>query len=49
VKLLEGSSCESIVTGIIKGETRLIAAGMPIEQIFGDRKQFKDQVIGAFM
>ncbi|KAG9287407.1 hypothetical protein G9A89_023779 [Geosiphon pyriformis] len=36
---------QDIVRGIIEGETRVIAAGMTMEEIFQARKGFKDQVI----
>ncbi|CAG8511644.1 10937_t:CDS:2 [Ambispora gerdemannii] len=34
-----------IIRGIIAGETRVIAAGMTMEEIFLERKQFKEHVI----
>ena len=42
-KLIKGKF--HLTKGIIKGETRLIAAGMKIEDIFNDRKQFKENII----
>ena len=34
-----------LVRGIIEGETRVIAAGLTMEEIFKERKGFKDHVI----
>lgn len=36
---------ETLIRGIIEGETRLQAARMTIEQIFNDKKAFKDHII----
>ncbi|RIA88063.1 hypothetical protein C1645_826891 [Glomus cerebriforme] len=36
---------KELVRGIIEGETRVIAAAMTMEEIFQERKGFKDQVI----
>jgi len=36
---------KDLVRGIIEGETRVIAAGMTMEEIFRERKGFKEQVI----
>src|SRR5439155_22761285 len=49
-KLLETDGINSehvkeLVRGIIEGETRVIAAGMTREEIFKERKGFKEQVI----
>ncbi|KAJ3068303.1 hypothetical protein HK102_007205, partial [Quaeritorhiza haematococci] len=46
--LADSSSHESVqdlVRGVIEGETRVIAAGMTIEEIFKERKYFKEQAI----
>jgi len=36
---------KELVRGIIEGETRVIAAAMTMEEIFQERRGFKDQVI----
>ncbi|KAI8910900.1 hypothetical protein EDD86DRAFT_189264 [Gorgonomyces haynaldii] len=36
---------DTLITGIIKGETRTISSAMHVEEIFGDRKRFKDLVL----
>ena len=36
---------EELVRGIVEGETRVIAAGLTIEEIFKERKLFKDHVM----
>ncbi|KAI9008937.1 flotillin domain protein [Phycomyces nitens] len=49
-RLLAGNSLTSnaisdLVRGVIEGETRVIAAGMTIEEIFRERRTFKDMVV----
>ncbi|KAH8550883.1 hypothetical protein BGW37DRAFT_427021 [Umbelopsis sp. PMI_123] len=39
------SNVPELVKGIIEGETRVIAAGMSMEEIFKDRKTFKENII----
>ncbi|KAG2176653.1 hypothetical protein INT44_007317 [Umbelopsis vinacea] len=39
------SNVPELVKGIIEGETRVIAAGMSMEEIFKDRKAFKENII----
>jgi flotillin len=36
---------DDIVSGIIMGETRLITAGLHIEDIFNNRQKFKDEIM----
>lgn len=36
---------QDIVKGIIEGETRVIVSGMSMEEIFKERKMFKEKVI----
>ncbi|KAI8900297.1 hypothetical protein BC833DRAFT_618685 [Globomyces pollinis-pini] len=36
---------QELVTGIVEGETRVIAAGMTMEEIFKERKFFKEHVL----
>jgi flotillin len=36
---------EELILGIVEGETRLIAASLTMEEIFKDRKLFKETVI----
>lgn len=40
-----GQHVQDIVRGVIEGETRVIAAGMTMEEIFKERKYFKETVI----
>lgn len=50
-KLLAGHGSKTkehigdLVRGIVEGETRVIAAGMTIEEIFKERTMFKDHVM----
>ncbi|KAJ2960041.1 hypothetical protein NQZ79_g4561 [Umbelopsis isabellina] len=39
------SNVPELVKGVIEGETRVIAAGMSMEEIFKDRKTFKENII----
>lgn len=39
------NTVEELVRGIVEGETRVITAGMTIEEIFKERKLFKDHVM----
>jgi flotillin len=41
----ESHHVRDIVKGIIEGETRVIISGMTMEQVFKERKMFKDKVI----
>ena len=41
----ESNHVRDIVKGIIEGETRVIISGMTMEQVFKERKMFKDKVI----
>ncbi|TPX43090.1 hypothetical protein SeMB42_g04869 [Synchytrium endobioticum] len=41
----ESRHVEELVRGVIEGETRVIAASLTMEEIFQQRKLFKDQVI----
>src|ERR1700722_10326351 len=41
----ESNHVRNIVKGIIEGETRVIISGMTMEQVFKERKMFKDKVI----
>ncbi|KAJ3207909.1 hypothetical protein HK099_000171 [Clydaea vesicula] len=42
---VKGESIQDLVRGVIEGETRVIAAGMTMEEIFKERKFFKEHVI----
>lgn len=37
----------SIILGILEGETRFLAAGMTIEEIFNKRDQFKEKIVSS--
>lgn len=39
------SHLDALIKGIIEGETRVIAAGLTMEEIFKDRRLFKEEVI----
>src|SRR5256714_708095 len=41
----DSNHVRDIVKGIIEGETRVIISGMTMEQVFKERKMFKDKVI----
>jgi flotillin len=41
----DSNHVRDIVRGIIEGETRVIISGMTMEQVFKERKMFKDKVI----
>lgn len=38
---------EQLVKGIIEGETRVLAASMTVDQIFGDRVALKERIVGV--
>lgn len=39
------SQLQELVRGIIEGETRVLSASMPIEEIFSDRKKYKELLL----
>lgn len=41
------SKLETLVKGIIEGETRVLAASMTVDQIFGDRVALKERIVGV--
>ena len=43
----EQRNVEQLVQGVVEGEMRSICAGLTIEEIFKDRKLFKERAIGS--
>lgn len=41
------SKLETLVKGIIEGETRVLAASMTVDQIFADRVALKEKIVGV--
>jgi flotillin len=42
---IDNKNMDELIIGIVEGETRVIAAGLTMEEIFKERKLFKDNVI----
>lgn len=41
-----GNNISDLITGVVEGETRVLAAGMSMEQVFRGAKEFKEEVFG---